>query len=114
VRGLHIAAFNLRDGDRMFGMFSRSTLDRVHQEVRALIGRPELRLKDFRHIAAISWRRAGADLEQIREWLGHSTINQTVVYASFKADDDFDAPIVAAATERFLSLVSVPTIRRAG
>jgi integrase len=94
----HISAHALQDGDLIFGMLKRSPVDRTHQRARRAIGRPDLRIKDFRHVAAIAWRRGGAELESVREWLGHATINQTVVYNSFAPNDEHDAPKIARAS----------------
>lgn len=71
----------------------------AHEAARKAIGQPELRRKDFRHIAAIYWRRADVDLERIREWLGLMSIKQVQVYAAFGPDDKYDAPKIARATE---------------
>ena len=96
LRG-HIAKHQLQPGDLLFGMVKRSQVDHTHQYVRKVVGRSDLRLKDFRHVCAITWRRAGADLQSIRDWLGHATINQTVVYDRFAPDDSYDAPKIARA-----------------
>lgn len=66
----------------------------IHVLAMEAAGRPGINRKDLRHVAAIRWRRAGADLEQIREWLGHTKIEQTRIYAAFKPNDDFDAPVL--------------------
>lgn len=69
----------------------------AHENARKAIGQPELRIKDLRHLAAIAWARAGVKLLQISQWLGHSTIAQTTVYAKYIAGDDELSPLVAAA-----------------
>lgn len=56
----------------------------------------ELRLKDLRHFAAQSWAAAGARLENIQEWLGHSSITQTMIYSRFLPEDSQIATIVDA------------------
>jgi integrase len=99
----HIAANALRLDDALFGMFTRASLDRAHQRCRRHIGREDLRLKDLRHIAAIAWMRGDAGLEQVKNWLGHSTINQTIVYANFAPDDDFDAGVAARAVQTLIT-----------
>lgn len=96
LRG-HIAAHKLAGGDLMFGMFNRGAVEYVHQRARTAISRPDLRLKDFRHVAAISWRQAGLDLQTIRDWLGHATINQTVIYSAYAPNDALEAPAVEKA-----------------
>ena len=87
----------------MFSL-SRRNIRSWHERARDDLKRPDLRLKDLRHIAAIYWRRAGVDLERIREWLGLTNMQQVQVYAAFGPDDTFDAPKVAKATE-LLTLV---------
>jgi integrase len=57
---------------------------------RAAIDNPSLRVKDLRHIAAITWRRGGLSIADIRDYLGHSTILQTMVYAEYGEDPDRD------------------------
>lgn len=68
-----------------------STIRRVHEFAREQIGRPDLRRKDFRHLAAIAWRKAGVDLGFIQEWLGHSNLQQTLRYAAYKPGGIEDA-----------------------
>lgn len=82
VRG-HVAAHGLRGTDVVFRMFKRSEIEAAHRSARDTIGRSDLRIKDLRHIAAIYWRRAGADLQTVKERLGHATIGQTVIYTAF-------------------------------
>ncbi len=66
----------------------------VHRKARAAIGHPELSIKDLRHVSAQMWRRAGADLQQVCEWLGHSSLEQTRIYAAFGPDEEMDTPVV--------------------
>jgi site-specific recombinase XerD len=81
-------------------MVTDMMLRKAHETARAAIGRRTLRRKDLRHIAAIYWRRGGADLESVRQWLGHSHISQTLIYAAFGVDDQYDAPVLANLTQR--------------
>lgn len=37
---------------------------------------------------------AGVSIERIADYLGHSTIRLTVIYARFRPHDDFDAPLI--------------------
>ena len=63
--------------------------------------RPEdcdpLRIKDLRHLSAIAWAMAGVPIERIADYLGHSTIRLTMIYARFRPHDDFDAPLIERA-----------------
>ena len=96
----HVQAYGLSGTDELFPMVTDMILRKAHETARAAISRPDLRRKDLRHIAAIYWRRGGADLESIRQWLGHAHISQTVIYAAFGADDNFDAPVIANLSQR--------------
>jgi len=93
----HIEFYKLGRTDRVFRMTDRREFERAHTRACRAIGREDLRLKDFRHLAAIAWARGGARLEQIKEWLGHSDIRMTEIYARFAPDDAFDAPTVERA-----------------
>ncbi|HVE80408.1 MAG TPA: site-specific integrase [Gemmatimonadaceae bacterium] len=112
LRG-HIANYQLNPGDALFGIFTRGAVEWVHTRARAAIGRSDLRLKDFRHIAAIAWRKAGLDLQTIRDWLGHATINQTVVYSAYGPDDAREAPAAERAAELLTREVDVIPLRAA-
>lgn len=90
----HIEANELERDALVFGMCDYWKAYEIHVKAMEAAGRPGINRKDLRHVAAIRWRRAGADLEQIREWLGHTNINQTRIYAAFKPNDDFDAPVL--------------------
>jgi len=41
-----------------------------------------------------------------QEWLGHATLKQTSIYARFKTDDLFDAPIVEKAAASLIDAFS--------
>lgn len=82
----------------VFGLSQRG-IRSWHDRGRDAIERPDLRMKDFRHIAAIYWRKAGVDLERIRDWLGLTNMQQVQIYAAFGPDDAFDGPKVARATQ---------------
>jgi integrase len=112
LRG-QVAKYDLRPGDTLFGMFDRNSLDRLHQRTRKAIGRNDLRLKDFRHVAAIAWMRGGAGLEQVKNWLGHSRINQTFIFANFAPDDAFDSGVTARAARYLAAETTVLPLRAA-
>ena len=86
----------------------------AHEKIRVRLARVDLRLKDFRHVAAISWRRTGLDLMKIRDWLGHSTLNQTMIYAAYAADVSEDAEAAERAAARLMTVTPVIPIRAAG
>lgn len=90
----HVEERGLTRDEAVFGMCDYWKAYEIHVKAMEAAGRPGINRKDLRHVAAIRWRRAGADMEQIREWLGHTKIEQTRVYAAFKPNDDFDAPVL--------------------
>lgn len=94
----HVQRHGLTANDEVFGMLSNDQLRRAHDRARAAIGRRDVRRKDLRHVAAVLWRKAGVDLDRIREWLGHASIEQTTVYSGFGPDDQFDAPAIQRVT----------------
>jgi hypothetical protein len=95
----HVSAYDLGKNDAVFKMVDRSAFEAAHRRARNGIGHPELRLKDFRHLAAISWARAGVRIERVKDWLGHSDIRLTEIYSRFAPDDTFDEPAVERAAE---------------
>ena len=109
----HIAAHNLRGDDLLFAMVERKQLVAVHRRLRATIHKGLVTLKDLRHVAAITWRRAGIDLQTIQEWLGHATLNQTARYAKYRPDDEEDEKTIERVYARQTRLVDVLPIRAA-
>jgi|GEM_PF-5470792 len=91
----YIVGRGLKRGDLLFSL--RATKAKsgyilpdvvaAHRLGRKAIGQPELRVKDLRHLAAISWARAGFPIQRISRWLGHSTIQQTLVYENYLPND---------------------------
>lgn len=61
----------------------RSTVQWEHRQARAAIGRPDYRLHDHRHTAAVHLARNGMPLHLLQRQLGHSSIDQTMKYASY-------------------------------
>lgn len=106
----HVAAQALRPGDLLFPGLRANMIARAHRRAVVAIGRPELRVKDLRHIAAQFWRRAGADLQTVQEWLGHADPKQTTVYAGFRPDAEFEAPIVNRASALLTGEQDVPSL----
>ena len=116
----HIARHPLKLNDKLFRMFARGQISNSHEMARTAIGRgtlremtmaaeregkpaplPEeidvLRIKDLRHVSAITWARAGVRLERISDWLGHADIRMTRIYARFMPADEYDAPFIERA-----------------
>lgn len=108
----HIETFKLTRSQPVFGFTEeeRRQFERAHRRASKKIGQMALRLKDLRHLAAISWARAGVRLKRIGDWLGHSDIRQTTIYARFAPDDEFDAPLIASAAKSTNSIIQeIPT-----
>ena len=116
----HIAKHRLKLNDKLFRMFPRGQISNSHEKARTTIGRgtlremtmaarregkpapsPDeidvLRIKDLRHVSAITWARAGVRLERISDWLGHADIRMTRIYARFMPADEYDAPFIERA-----------------
>lgn len=107
-----IALHGYRGTDRIFRKFGRALIRGQHERSRREIHRPELRMKDFRHIAAIYWRRAGVDIQTIQKWLGHASITQTSIYTDFGMDDGWDAPQAEGAASQLAAEMDVATLPR--
>jgi len=118
----HVTRYRLKLNDRLFGMFSSGQISDSHERARTAIGRgtfremtmaakrndtpapsPDdvdvLRIKDLRHVSAITWARAGVRLERISDWLGHADIRMTRIYARFMPTDEYDAPFIDRARD---------------
>jgi len=93
----YIVEVNVAPTVPLFDLDHRPAFEAAHRRACKRIGRADLRIKDFRHLAAIAWAQAGTRLERIKEWLGHSTIRQTEIYARFAPDDSIDAPLAERA-----------------
>jgi len=117
-----IAKHHLKLNDKLFGMFARCQISDSHERARTAIGRGTLRemtmaakragkpatsleeidvlrIKDLRHVSAITWARAGVRLERISDWLGHADIRMTRIYARFMPADEYDAPFIERARD---------------
>jgi integrase len=72
-------------GRLVFSHLSAPSVRWAHEEHAApAIGRVgRLTVKDLRHVAAIRWAQAGVPIHRISKWLGHATIEQTMVYIEF-------------------------------
>lgn len=105
----YIVERGLDGRDVIFAGIDSGKAQRAHKKARVAIKKPELRRKDFRHIAAIYWRKGGADLDRVREWLGLTNMQQVQIYSAFGPDDSFDAPKIKLANE--LLTVEQPKLR---
>lgn len=79
----------------LFPDVTDADLWRVHRVARAAIGRPAMTLKDARHVAAITWVRAGVNIVRVSKYLGHASLSQTMRYAHHAPDIGEEAEIAA-------------------
>lgn len=92
----HLVKHLTRVLDEQRAAFSKVSVHHLwplHRHVRAAIGQDALSIKDLRHISAQMWRRAGADLQQVCDWLGHASLEYTRIYAAFGPDEEMDTPV---------------------
>ncbi|MDE3173819.1 MAG: site-specific integrase [Gemmatimonadota bacterium] len=105
----HIRDFRLSSESPVFGMIRRQQTPARkgwnYPELRAAhvagckaAGKSprSYRIKDLRHMAAITWARAGLRLQDISQLLGHSTIKETEKYAAYMKSEEENAEIAAA------------------
>ncbi|MDA1194273.1 MAG: site-specific integrase [Planctomycetota bacterium] len=71
---------------------------RCFKRAAAVVGRPELRVHDLRHLAAINLVRAGVDLPTVQAHLGHRHLVSTLRYAAYA--DETASGRAAAALDR--------------
>lgn len=76
-RGTYDFIFLSRQGREMSSRRIEQIVQRYAQKA-GIVGR--LRVHDLRHTAAMLWRQAGADVEELREFLGHVSLNTTQIY----------------------------------
>ena len=111
LRG-HIAAWSLKPSERVFGMFTTRVLETAHRHAAQAVKRPELRIKDLRHFAAIAWVQAGVELPVVKDYLGHATLSQTQVYAAWAPKDEHHHQNAAKAAEQMRGPEGVIPLQR--
>jgi integrase len=80
----HVAEHGLRGSQRLFSMVKRSDVEWLHDRAAQAIQRPELTLKDLRHVAAIAWVKAGVHIRLVMRWLGHRSLAMTMKYTDYE------------------------------
>jgi integrase len=113
LRG-HIAEHELRGSDLLFEMFPRGDVETAHGRAARAIQRPDLTLKDLRHIAAIAWTKAGTHIRLVQKWLGHASLSQTMKYTEHEPDADTEALMAERAAETLNRTADVLPFRRSG
>ena len=92
----HLAQYQPGAERRLFDMVSPAEFLKAHRAGRTAIGRPTLRIKDLRHIAAIAWAQANVRIDRLRTLLGHASLSQTMVYVTYMPDTAEETAIAAA------------------
>lgn len=113
VRG-HIAEHEVRGSDKLFGMLKRNELEWTHQRAVEAIRRPELTLKDLRHVAAIAWVKAGVHIRLVMRWLGHKNLSQTTKYTDYEPDSGMAAVMAERAAQTLNQTADVTPLRKQG
>lgn len=112
LRGV-IALYGAKGSDEVFGQLTEYALREAHEAARKAIGRPTLRFKDLRHIAAIRWAQSGAvDLKKIQEYLGHETLTQTAVYIDYIPKPDHVAQAAEDAAAAWTNALDVADLAK--
>lgn len=112
LRG-HIAEHDLKGSMPLFGMIERSEVESAHRRAAAAIQRPELTLKDLRHIAAIAWVQAGVHIRLVMKWLGHTNLTQTMKYTDYEPDAGMAQLMAERACETLNQTAGISPIRGA-
>lgn len=114
-----IAGRGLQRGDLLFDLratkcksgYILPDVVAAHRLARKAIGQPLLRVKDLRHVAAISWARAGFPIQRISRWLGHSTLQQTMIYENYLPEDSEIEDAVERAADRLSSVARTDRLK---
>lgn len=100
---VYMAKMKILETDRVFPPEFRKRAYTAHRFARRVIGKPELRIKDLRHLAALIWLKAGVNIVTISGYLGHSTLGQTMRYVDAHPNEE-EAAKVALDVSRNLGL----------
>lgn len=109
----HLAEHGLRGSQKLFSMFKRSDVESTHERAVRAIQRPELTLKDLRHVAAIAWVKAGVHIRLVQRYLGHASLSQTMKYTDYEPDAETAAEMAERAAETLNRTADVTPIRKA-
>lgn len=107
----HLAEHDLKGSQTLFGMFERSEVEWLHKRCVEAIARPELTLKDMRHVAAIAWVKAGVHIRLVSRWLGHTSLNMTMRYTDYEPDAEAATAMAERAAETLNRTADVTPIR---
>jgi integrase len=109
----HVAEHGVRGSDPLFGMLARSDVEWVHGRAALAISRPELTLKDLRHVAAIAWVKAGVHIRLVMRWLGHRSLAMTMRYTDYEPGAEMAVEMAERAAATLAQATDVTPIRAA-
>jgi integrase len=112
VRG-HLAEYGVRGSDLLFGMVKRAEVEWLHRHAVASIKRPELTLKDLRHVAAIAWVKAGVHIRLVQRFLGHKSLSMTTRYTDYEPGAEQAVEMAEKAAATLTATADVTPLRRA-
>lgn len=108
----HIAERGVQGSDRLFLATERRELEYMHDRAVKVITRPELTLKDLRHIAAISWVKGGVHIRTVQRYLGHASLQMTMRYTEFEPDEGLAAEQAERALDTLNKTDGVTPLRK--
>lgn len=109
----HVAEHGLRGSEKLFGMVKRSDVEWLHDRAVVGIARPELTLKDLRHVAAIAWVKAGVHIRLVQRWLGHRSLAMTMKYTDYEPGAEMAVEMAERAAATLAQTVDVTPLRAA-
>ena len=109
----HLAEHGLRGSQPVFAMFPRKDVEWLHRRATASIQRPELTMKDLRHVAAIAWVKAGVHIRLVQKWLGHRSLGQTMKYTDYEPGAEMAAEMAERAANTLNETADVIPLRKA-
>lgn len=109
----HLAEHSLRGSQTVFAMVPRRDVEWLHDRAAAVIQRPELTMKDLRHVAAIAWVKAGVHIRLVSRWLGHRSLAMTMKYTDYEPDAAVAAEMCERAAQTLNQTADVIPLRAA-
>lgn len=109
----HVAEYQLRGSQPLFGMVKRSNVEWLHDRAAQAIQRPELTLKDLRHVAAIAWVKAGVHIRLVQRWLGHRSLAMTMKYTDYEPGAEMAIEMAERAAQTLNQTSDVTPLRKA-
>jgi integrase len=109
----HLAEHALRGSQPLFGMLKRREVEWLHDRAAAGIQRPELTLKDLRHVAAIAWVKAGVHIRLVQRWLGHRSLAMTMKYTDYEPGAEMAVEMAERAANTLNQTADVTPLRKA-